>query len=83
MSLVGPQALAVHGLSDYDQAALPRHFSVRPGITGIRQFRDPSEHGWAHETALDNNYLDEYSLLLDVKILIRAVGGVIRRCSVA
>ena len=81
MSLVGPRALDVRGLIESDQNALQRHFSVRPGLTGIRQLDCPDDVGSNQDILLDTSYVEGYSLLSDLRIMVRAVGAVLKRCS--
>jgi lipopolysaccharide/colanic/teichoic acid biosynthesis glycosyltransferase len=42
---------------------------VRPGITGLAQIKGRNEIPWSSRIKLDNWYIDNYSLLLDFKII--------------
>ena len=78
MSLVGPRP---HALAHdaYYGARLPqyeRRFRARPGITGLAQVSGlrgdiRSVEGMAERVALDNAYIEGWSLMLDLKILVR------------
>jgi len=74
MSLVGPRPLPVDEVARFDDLAHRRRLSVRPGLTclwqvsgrsNVKDFRD-----WVR---LDLEYIDNWSLWLDIKILIRTI----------
>ncbi|MHB8926887.1 MAG: sugar transferase [Bacillota bacterium] len=76
MSLVGPRPdLPEHMLqySERDRLKL----RMRPGLTGLAQVTGRNELQWSERTLLDNYYIDEFSLWLDMTILFRTVGAVI------
>ena len=79
MSLVGPRPMSVRDVSLFDEAALMRRFSVKPGMTGLWQISGRSGTGFDHWVVMDNSYIDRWSLALDFKILARTIGAVIRR----
>jgi lipopolysaccharide/colanic/teichoic acid biosynthesis glycosyltransferase len=79
MSLVGPRPMSVRDVSLFSQTQLMRRFSVRPGMTGIWQVAGRSSLSFDHWVALDFSYIDEWSLLLDLKILARTVPAVLKR----
>jgi exopolysaccharide biosynthesis polyprenyl glycosylphosphotransferase len=75
LSLVGPRP---HPLDDYSRYALEhrRRLEAKPGITGLWQVtarRDPS---FERNVALDIEYISNWSLWLDVRILCKTVGVV-------
>lgn len=78
MSLVGPRPLLVQYLDRYTPEQRRRH-EVRPGITGLAQVSGRNALGWDEKFALDVKYVDQRSLVLDVKVLIRTVVKVLRR----
>ena len=78
MSLVGPRPLPKRDVSRFDDAALMRRFSVKPGLTCLWQVNGRSNADFEHWIALDLKYIDEWSLLLDIAILARTVPAVIR-----
>jgi lipopolysaccharide/colanic/teichoic acid biosynthesis glycosyltransferase/glycosyltransferase involved in cell wall biosynthesis len=78
MTLVGPRPLLVDYLSRYTGEQARRH-DVKPGITGLAQINGRNTIDWEEKLALDVEYVDERSLLLDFKILWRTVRVVLRR----
>lgn len=78
MSLVGPRPMSVRDVSLFGEAALMRRFTVKPGITGLWQVSGRSSVGFEKWIEMDFNYIDRWSLTLDLRILARTVGAVIR-----
>lgn len=77
MSLVGPRPLAVID-STYTGSAR-RRLLVRPGITGLWQVSGRSELSWDDAVRLDLYYVENWSLGLDISILIRTIMAVLLR----
>lgn len=78
MSLVGPRPLPVDEVKRFDDLAHRRRLSVKPGLTclwqvsgrnNVRDFRE-----WVR---LDLEYIDNWSLWLDLKILLRTIPAVL------
>jgi exopolysaccharide biosynthesis polyprenyl glycosylphosphotransferase len=78
MSLVGPRPLPIRDVSRFSEAWLMRRFSVMPGITGLWQVSGRSNVGFQQWVALDLEYIDRWSLGLDMRILVRTVPAVFR-----
>jgi len=78
MSLVGPRPLLQEYLDRYTQEQARRH-EVRPGITGYAQVNGRNALDWEQKFKLDVWYVDNQSLWLDIKILAKTAGKVIRR----
>ena len=78
MSLVGPRPLLVEYLPLYDKRQVRRH-EVLPGITGWAQVNGRNTVGWDEKFDLDVWYVDNQSILLDIKILWLTVKKVILR----
>lgn len=78
MSLVGPRPLLVEYLPLYNQEQAKRH-NVRPGITGWAQVNGRNAISWEDKFKLDVWYVENQSLLLDVKILFLTVKKVFVR----
>lgn len=78
LSLVGPRPLLVRYLDRYTPEQRRRH-EVRPGITGLAQVSGRNAIGWEAKFAKDVEYVDHRSLALDASILVRTIGGVLRR----
>lgn len=68
MSLVGPRPLLMQYLPLYSAEQRRRH-CVRPGLTGWAQVKGRNSLSWNEKFALDVWYVDNRSLLLDLKIL--------------
>ena len=69
MSLVGPRPLLVEYLPLFDKEQARRH-SVRPGLTGWAQVNGRNAVDWKRKFELDVWYVDNQSLMLDLKILV-------------
>jgi exopolysaccharide biosynthesis polyprenyl glycosylphosphotransferase len=78
MSLVGPRPLPVRDYQGFNEDWQRRRFSVRPGITCLWQVQGRSSIGFEQWMELDVQYLDEWSLWLDLKILARTIPAVMR-----
>jgi len=78
MSLVGPRPLAIEYLDRYTDEQLRRH-DVRPGITGLAQVSGRNDLAWDKRLKLDTWYVDNHSLWLDLRILVRTLVKVFRR----
>ncbi len=81
MSLVGPRPLLVEYKELYSQEQFRRH-EVRPGITGWAQVNGRNNISWCKKFELDVWYIDNKSLLMDMKILIMTVLKVIKRADI-
>jgi lipopolysaccharide/colanic/teichoic acid biosynthesis glycosyltransferase len=77
MSLVGPRPLPMRDVGRFDEAWLMRRFSMRPGITCLWQVTGRSDVGFTDWVALDLKYIDEWSLRLDSRILLRTIPAVL------
>lgn len=82
MSLVGPRPLLTRYLDRYTPEQNRRH-EVRPGITGWAQVNGRNSLPWSERFALDVWYVDHHNLLLDLKILGKTVGKVLRRSGIS
>jgi lipopolysaccharide/colanic/teichoic acid biosynthesis glycosyltransferase len=82
MSLVGPRPLYVEYLDLYSAHQARRH-EVRPGVTGLAQVSGRNRLTWEEKFDLDVAYVDRRSLLLDMSILARTVGTVVRRSGIS
>ncbi len=78
MSLVGPRPLLIEYLNFYSDKQSRRH-EVRPGITGWAQVNGRNAISWEEKFELDIWYVDNQSLLLDLKILWLTVKRVLAR----
>jgi lipopolysaccharide/colanic/teichoic acid biosynthesis glycosyltransferase len=78
MSLVGPRPLLVAYLPRYSPEQARRH-EVRPGITGLAQIKGRNAMAWEEKFRWDVYYVDNQSVLMDVKILFITLWKVARR----
>ena len=78
MSLVGPRPLPTKYLPRYSPFQARRH-EVRPGITGWAQINGRNAISWEKKFELDVWYVDNRSLLLDIKIIFLTFAKVFRR----
>lgn len=78
MSLVGPRPLLFKYMPLYSAEQLRRH-EVRPGITGWAQVNGRNSISWTQKFALDVEYVDKVSFLMDCKILLLTVKKVLIR----
>jgi lipopolysaccharide/colanic/teichoic acid biosynthesis glycosyltransferase len=76
MSFVGPRPLLEHYLPLYTEEQAQRHL-VKPGITGWAQVNGRNEVGWDERLALDVWYVKNWSLALDLRILLMTVRRVV------
>jgi lipopolysaccharide/colanic/teichoic acid biosynthesis glycosyltransferase len=76
MSLVGPRTLPVRDVERMDIRWHRRRFAVQPGITCLWQVnsREPDFDAWIKS---DMDYIDRWSLKLDVQILLRTIPAVL------
>ena len=81
MSLVGPRPLLMEYLPLYNAEQRRRHL-VRPGITGWAQGNGRNAISWPEKFRLDVWYVENRSLLLDIKILFLTVKKVLDRSGI-
>lgn len=72
MSIVGPRPLLMEYLPKYTSEERRRH-AVRPGITGLAQVSGRQGIPFSERLRLDVWYVDNWTLGLDLRILIRTV----------
>ena len=78
MALIGPRPLVPCYLPYYDKNERHRH-DVRPGITGLAQVNGRKSITWDQKLAYDIEYVNNISLMLDIKILFKTIYNVIKR----
>lgn len=78
MSFVGPRPLIPQENEIRIVRAENNIFVVRPGITGLAQINGRDELGIEEKVRFDKEYVENQSILLDIKIIIKTVGVVIR-----
>lgn len=78
MSLVGPRPLPVRDYEGFDRDWHRRRFSVRPGITCLWQVNGRSSIPFDQWMEMDMDYIDHWSLWLDMKILFSTIPAVLK-----
>ncbi|HET7424039.1 MAG TPA: sugar transferase [Gemmatimonadales bacterium] len=78
MSLVGPRPLSLRDVYRLPEAELARRFSVPQGLTGMWQVQGRSQLDYRQWVSYDLKYVDHWSLLLDLRILLRTIPAVLR-----
>jgi len=81
MSLIGPRPLLEKYIPLYSKEQYRRH-EVRPGITGWAQVNGRNNISWAKKFELDVYYVDNCSLLLDLKIFWLTIKKVFMRADI-
>jgi exopolysaccharide biosynthesis polyprenyl glycosylphosphotransferase len=76
MALVGPRPALPREVAQYDVDPR-RRLAVKPGITGLWQVSGRSDLSWEQTVRLDLAYVDNWSLGLDLRILLRTFGAVL------
>lgn len=77
MSLVGPRPIVEAETAKYGED-FERIFSVKPGMTGLWQVSGRSDTDYAERVAYDGYYMQSWSIWLDVWILYKTIGVVLR-----
>lgn len=78
MALIGPRPLMIRYLELYSPEQARRH-EVRPGITGWAQVNGRNTITWTEKFKLDVWYVDNVSIILDIKIIFLTIKNVISR----
>ena len=77
MSLVGPRPHVTREVEQYGHD-MRRRLLVKPGITGLWQVSGRSNLSWDESVNIDVRYVENWSLTMDLAILGRTLGAVIR-----
>lgn len=75
MSLVGPRPALAKEVAGY-KSHVRRRLDVRPGITGLWQVSGRSDLSWDDMVRLDLYYVDNWSMIQDLAILLRTVKAI-------
>lgn len=78
MSLVGPRPLPMRDYQGFSEDWHRRRFSVKPGVTCLWQVTGRSSIGFERWMELDMEYIDQWSLWLDLKIIAQTIPAVMR-----
>ncbi|WP_433533477.1 sugar transferase [Micromonospora sp. CA-263727] len=77
MSLVGPRPPLAREVANYPPD-MRRRLVVKPGLTGLWQVSGRSDLSWEESIRLDLSYVENWSLTMDLTILLRTLGAVVR-----
>lgn len=78
MSLIGPRPLPIRYLPLYNGRQIQRH-NVKPGLTGWAQINGRNLISWNERFELDLWYIDNFNILLDIKIFILTIFKVFKK----
>jgi len=78
MSLVGPRPIVEEEIERYGNKA-KYFFKVTPGITGLWQVSGRNDIDYEERVMLDEYYAKNWSLWLDIEIIIRTFGAVLKK----
>ena len=76
MSLVGPRPPLPGEVARYD-TSVSRRLLVKPGLTGLWQISGRSDLPWEEAVRLDLRYVENWSLAMDLLILVKTVRAVV------
>lgn len=76
MSLIGPRPERLESLNEYD-SEISKRLDVRPGMTGLAQVSGNIYIDLSDRYTYDVYYVENYTLRLDIRILVRTLGVVI------
>lgn len=77
LSLVGPRPHLPEEVDQY-KTDHKKVFTIKPGVTGLAQISGRSNLDFEDEVKLDFYYIENWSLLLDIKIILKSIGVVFR-----
>ncbi len=78
MSLVGPRPIFYFEVQEFDEWKQLRRFSMKPGLTCIWQVNGRSNSSAEDRLGYDLEYVDDWSLMLDTKLLLKSIPAVLR-----
>lgn len=78
MSLVGPRPHQPREVALYDESD-KQVLTIKPGITGMAQVYGRDKNTFKEEVMLDTYYIENYSLSLDIMIILRTILVVLSR----
>lgn len=73
MSIIGPRPLPIRDFERFYKNNHRRRFSVKPGITGLWQISGRSDIDFEDWMNLDLQYIADWSLWMDFKILFKTI----------
>ena len=82
MSFIGPRPLLVKYLPLYNEIQRKRH-RVRPGLSGLAQVNGRNALSWNEKFEYDVKYVENVTLIQDVKILIKTLIVIIKKVGIS
>lgn len=79
MSLVGPRPMSIRDVDLFDKGIQRKRFSVKPGITCLWQVSGRSQLPFTKWLELDLQYIENWSIGLDIRILLKTIPVVLKR----
>lgn len=79
MSLVGPRPPLECEVAKYGEDGARRRLLVKPGLTGLWQVSGRSDLSWEESVRADLRYVENWTFAMDLSILRRTIGAVLRR----
>lgn len=77
MSVIGPRPMSLRDVEQFSQGVQRKRFSVKPGLACLREVSGRSALSFDKWLELDLKYIDDWSLMLDFKILLKLIPAVI------
>lgn len=77
LSIVGPRPVVREEVTDYLGEKAIKILSVRPGLTCIWQVSGRSDTSYPHRIKLDEQYIDNHSFLLDLRLIAKTIPSMI------
>ena len=78
MSIVGPRPLLYDFFPYYTAEEMRRH-EVKPGVTGLAQVSGRNNLNWDTRLKMDVEYVDHWTIVLDIKIILKTILVVLKR----
>ena len=76
MSIIGPRPIVSQEIIKYENS-ISKVISIRPGITGLWQVSGRNNLSYKKRVYLDCLYVEQFNLLMDLRIIIRTLGVLI------
>jgi len=77
MSLVGPRPHEIEEVGAYNKTQ-KKVLTIKPGITGLAQVSGRSDLNFDEEVKLDNFYIENWSLMMDIRVLLKTPAAVFK-----
>ena len=76
MSIIGPRPIVKEEKDKYGEI-FEKVFLIKPGITGLWQVSGRNNLTYKRRVMLDLNYVENYNLIMDLRILLRTFGVIL------